>query len=223
MSRASVLRPLVEVITPESALIFRITHISNVPWILANGLHCASSGQLDPSFTPIGNPDLIARRADRPVPVPPGGSLSDYIPFYFTPRTPMLYNVTTGRGLPRATPPAEIAILVASARDLEQAGHTVIVTDRHAVLRNASFTVGLGKLGDLDWERLRTTDFRRRPDEPDRFERYQAEALVHGKLEAHDLRGIVCYGPGEAKVVTEALARGRLSIEVGAQPAWYCQ
>ena len=27
-------------LSPEKALIFRITHIANVPWILANGLHC---------------------------------------------------------------------------------------------------------------------------------------------------------------------------------------
>jgi hypothetical protein len=68
-------------LTPEKALVFRITHIKNVAWILANGLHCRNSGVLDPDYEEIGNPDLTAMRAHRAVPMPPGGTLSDYIPF----------------------------------------------------------------------------------------------------------------------------------------------
>ena len=49
-------------LSPEKALIFRITHIANVPWILANGLHCRSSAAQDPDFVEIGNPDLIDKR-----------------------------------------------------------------------------------------------------------------------------------------------------------------
>jgi len=46
-------------LTQEKGLIFRITHIDNVPWILRNGLHCASSSVLDPHFRRIGNQELI--------------------------------------------------------------------------------------------------------------------------------------------------------------------
>ncbi len=85
-------------LTPERALIFRITHIDNVAWILANGLHCNSSPVRDPNFVQIGNPDLIAKRPNRRVPIPPGGGLGDYVPFYFTPCSPMLLNIVTGHG-----------------------------------------------------------------------------------------------------------------------------
>ena len=44
------------------SLLFRITHIGNVPWILKNGLHCNNSGILDPNFVTIGNPELISKR-----------------------------------------------------------------------------------------------------------------------------------------------------------------
>ncbi len=61
----------------------------------------------DPNFREIGSPDFIDKRAHRMVPVPPGGTLSDYVPFYFTPWLPMLMNITTGRvGAPH-TPVAE--------------------------------------------------------------------------------------------------------------------
>ena len=72
-------------LNPEKALIFRITHIANVSWILKNGLHCSNGHTSDPNYVPIGNKDLITRRSARAVPIPPGGTLSDYVPFYFTP------------------------------------------------------------------------------------------------------------------------------------------
>jgi hypothetical protein len=43
----------------------------------------------DPDFRNIGNADLISKRETRQVPIPPGGMLSDYIPFYFTPWSPV--------------------------------------------------------------------------------------------------------------------------------------
>lgn len=83
-------------LTPERGLLFRITHIANLPWLLANGLLCASSTAHDPNFVTIGNPDLIERRRQRRVPIAPNGTLADYVPFYFTPKSPMLLNIKTG-------------------------------------------------------------------------------------------------------------------------------
>lgn len=72
----------------DRALIFRMTHVANIPWILDNGLHCRNCEQQDPNFVPIGHSELIKRRDEQHVPVEPGGVLSDYIPFYFTPLSP---------------------------------------------------------------------------------------------------------------------------------------
>lgn len=69
----------------KNALIFRITHILNMPWILANGLHCSNSSTQDPNFVTIGHPDLISKRKKKIVPIPPGKTLANYVPFYFTP------------------------------------------------------------------------------------------------------------------------------------------
>lgn len=46
-------------INPERALIFRITHMANVPWLLAHGLHCRNSSEFDPNFRNVGNPDYL--------------------------------------------------------------------------------------------------------------------------------------------------------------------
>jgi len=124
-------------ISPEKALIFRITHIENVPWIIANGLHCGNSATLDPNYREIGNPELIVKRANRAVPIPPGGTLSDYIPFYFTPCSPMLFNIKTGHNGMKQTPMPEIALLVSSLHKLADQGISFVFTDRHAYLRTA--------------------------------------------------------------------------------------
>ena len=68
-----------------SAHVFRITHRENVPWILDNGMYARNGAKFDPNCRNIGNVDLIDKRARRKVPIPPGGTLSDYVPFYFTP------------------------------------------------------------------------------------------------------------------------------------------
>jgi hypothetical protein len=47
-------------LNPNKALIFRITHRDNLPWLLRYGLHCSNSTIRDPSFISIGNPELIA-------------------------------------------------------------------------------------------------------------------------------------------------------------------
>ena len=85
----------------EKALIWRITHKDNISGILDNGLYCANSPIQIPNYTPIGNVELIGKRKSKLVSVPPGGALSDYIPFYFTHFSPMMYNIHTGRGVPQ--------------------------------------------------------------------------------------------------------------------------
>ena len=55
-------------LTPQRGLLFRITHVNNLPWLLTNGLHSVNADVADLRFTSIGNLDLIAGHAHRPVP-----------------------------------------------------------------------------------------------------------------------------------------------------------
>jgi hypothetical protein len=137
-------------LNPQKALIFRITHRDNVPWILDHGLHCRNSGTADPRFVPIGNPDLIRSRADRPVLIAPGGSLGDYVPFYFTPFSPMLLNINTGHHGIRRRGNDEIVILVSSLYTLQELDVPFLFTDRHAYLANADFSSDLSQLSRID-------------------------------------------------------------------------
>ena len=99
-------------LNPEKALIFRVVHNDNLPWIFEHGMHARNGDLFDPNYRNIGNPDLIARRSRRSVPIPPGGTLNDYVPFYFTPFSIMMYNIKTGYGGIKHVPNEKIAILV---------------------------------------------------------------------------------------------------------------
>lgn len=71
-----------EKLNAENAYIWRIVHRDNLPWILNHGLHCGNSGMQSPTWVDIGNKELIDKRSHRSVPLPPYGTLSDYVPFY---------------------------------------------------------------------------------------------------------------------------------------------
>jgi len=102
-------------LNPTKALIFRIVHRENMSGILDAGCHCKSTNNVG-SYTQIGNAELIEKRVARPVECAPGGTLSDYVPFYFTPYTPMLYNIKTGYNGVVKRPMEDILILVSSCR-----------------------------------------------------------------------------------------------------------
>ena len=206
---------------PDHAFIFRITHIRNIPWILAHGLRCQSSGHSNPRFLPIGMQELIDKRAAHPVPIPPGGALADYIPFYFTPHSMMLFNIRTGFGGVTQRANHEIAILVSSLPAAIRARSTCVFTDGHAYMAGTHYHSDLRDLDQVDWDILRRRDFKRDPEDLDKTRRYQAEALVHKRLPVRALLGIACYDEAAANAIRPDISRQGLVLPVKVLPAWY--
>ena len=211
----------VDELTAEVALIFRVTHIENVPWILDHGLYSEASGVRDPNFVAIGNPDLIERRRSRRVPTGPGATLDHYIPFYFTPCSMMLYNLRTGWNDMIRRTPSELVFFVTSLPSLQAHGVPFVFTDRHAFMRWARFSTSLDDLDDLAWEHWQQRDFRRDPNDLEKTERYQAEALVHRHLPTERIDAIAC-GTTAAQVRVDEMASNCDSpIEVIYRRAWF--
>lgn len=205
----------------DKALIWRIVHRDNLPWILDNGLHCGNSNLRSAHWVSIGNPDLTLKRATHPVPRPPGGSLSDYVPFYFTPFSVMMRNIHTGWGGIRQRPNDEILILVSSMHHVAKQGVQWLFTDSHAYYQWANFYEDLDDLGKIDWPLLQLRDFKRNPDDPAKFERYQAEALIYQHLPIHGLLGIVCYTEELKSTIEARLAARGLKLPIHARKGWY--
>lgn len=208
-------------LNPERALIFRIIHRANLPWVLQHGLHCGNSPTRSDQWVSIGNQELIGKRAHWPVAVEPGGVLNDYVPFYFTPFSPMMYAIKTGWNGVQQHPPQDILILVSSLRRIAEQGLTWLFTDTHANNSVVNYFHRLEDLPQLDWQILQARDFKRDPDDPGKFGRYQAEALVHQHCPLQGLSGIVCFDEDGKMQAQQAVDAAGASLQVIKQPSWY--
>lgn len=207
-------------LNPDKGLIFRIVHRDNLEWILDHGFH-AQSGQLqDPNFRNIGNPDLIQRRTTRVINVGPRGTLSDYVPFYFTPFSIMMYNIHTGYNVPQVSN-EEILIFTSSLPRVSELGIPFVFTDQHAYTMMANYYTDLGDLNAIDWDLLNRKDFRHDPDDPGKKERYQAEALVWKHVPLGALLGICSFTTQVDETIKEHLAQRRLNVRTIVKKDWY--
>lgn len=87
-------------IIPDEIWLYRIVHISNVEYLLHNGISTQHDPKYKPDYINIGDTTLISQRMDYPINLEGYSNLGDYVPFYFATLSPMLYNIITGhRGI----------------------------------------------------------------------------------------------------------------------------
>ncbi|WP_439153572.1 type II toxin-antitoxin system toxin DNA ADP-ribosyl transferase DarT [Xenorhabdus littoralis] len=163
----------------------------------------------------------MSKRANHPVPIPPGGTLNDYIPFYFTPFSPMLKNIHSGWGGIKQRNNSEIVILVSSLHKLNKMNVSFIFTDSHAYYMCSNFYSDIADLGKIDWPIIQAKDFKRDPNDPAKFERYQAEALIHNHCPIKAFIGIVCYSAEDKQYLEELIEQSGHDVQVIARPKWY--
>ena len=154
------------------------------------------------------------------MPISPGGTLEDYVPFYFTPFSPMLYNIKTGYGGTDRRPNDEIVMLVSSLPKLIEIERPFVFTDRHAYLYYANFYSALSEIDRVDWECLRARDFRRDAEDPGKIERYQAEALVHRHVPVTALLGVACHSAAVKTELEATLGRDN-PLPIRVRSDWY--
>jgi hypothetical protein len=209
-------------LNPQLARIFRIVHISNVPSILDQGrLHCQNSNDVAPNYVNIGNASLIDKRTRRYVPIPPGGPLSDYVPFYFTPFSIMMYNIKTGYGGISRRDNTEVVMFVTSIHRLDELGVPFVFTNQHAYAVDTEFYNDLQHLDRIDWPLLQRRDFKTDDNDPGKQLRYQAEALVHRYVPLKAILGIVCVNAVVRGNLESLLEQRHIELAVRSMPTWY--
>ena len=146
--------------------------------------------------------------------------MSDYVPFYFTPFSIMMYNIHTGYNV-RQVPNEEILIVVSSLARIAELQIPFVFTDQHAYPAMANYYTDLGDLNKIDWTLLNQKDFHHDPDDPGKKERYQAEALIWKHVPLSALLGICsCNADVDANVKTE-LQNRKLVLQSIVQRGWY--
>ena len=85
----------------------------------------------------------------------------------------------------------------------------------------ATFWTSISDLEHLAWTHWRQRDFRRDPDDPEKTERYQAEALVHRRLPVDHIDSIVCGDRDAAARVVKMVRDRDREIEVVCRRSWF--
>jgi hypothetical protein len=131
----------------------------------------------------------------------------------------MLYNIKTGYNGIKQRPMNEIVMFVSSLRLLEKRGIPFVFSDRHAYLRTALFSSSFDDLGRIIWPTLQERNFRR--DDLERFEKYQAEALVYKHVPLEAFLGAACYDAQSASSMKARVEAAGVNLKVAVRPQWY--
>jgi len=183
-------------------LVFRIEHIDNLEYILRHGMFTRAHAPVNPHHVFIGHAQLTDARNDWPVrPIDAAdpsqyGTLGHYVPFYFGPRSPMLYIIQKGfKDVPRRRP-QEIVYLCCRFRTIAEAGVPFVFTDGHAKTVISAVYSKTENLNLLDWDTIYARNWSNRPDGFDRERRKQAELLVPVRVPPEWIEVIVVYDDG---------------------------
>lgn len=205
--------------------IYRITHHQNLEHILRDGLlstkHSASQNQ---DFFSIGDKTLIQVRDEIIVPVPPGGVLSDYVPFYFGLRSPMLYQIHKGFEGVQKIDQREIIYLVSSLNRLQELGKPFVFTDGHARHQLTRFFNDPKNLDQLDWPVIGANYWANDENDPDRKRKKQAECLVWGDLSVSCIQYILVYDEAMKTYVQQLLdtfANKTIEVRISKDKAYF--
>jgi len=169
---------------PGQIKLYHITHMRNLASIVENGC-LLSQGEVQVSkigFANIAHATLQDRRASTRVPCGPGGTLHDYVPFYFAPRSPMLFTIHRGNveGYDEGQRP--VLHLVTSIKSVLEAGSEFVFTDGHAIMVYTDFYIDLRDLDQLDWDVMKSRYWADTEEDMDRCRRRQAEFLIHARF-----------------------------------------
>lgn len=162
--------------------IYHITHIKNLPLIINSGGLIAFNRlrQQQADYTNIAYEQIQDRRAMKQVPCGAGGVLHDYVPFYFAPRSPMLYTVHRGNVPSYQDGQTQIIHLVLEIEAIANQNLAFAYTDGHAIMDYSDFYDDLNFLDSaIDWDLMRSNYWFDTDDEPNRKCRRQAEFLVY--------------------------------------------
>ncbi len=159
--------------------IYHITPVDNLPGIIKKGgLYCDRDAKKI-EFVSIGHKHIKERRENKKVPKGAGGAVSDYIPFYFAPRSPMLYVIHRGGVDGYSGGQTPIVHLCSSTEAVVKACLDFVFTEGQAAMSYTDFFDDLNDLSKIDWPLMQSRYWNDSDDDPDRCRRRQAEFLVH--------------------------------------------
>jgi hypothetical protein len=161
--------------------VFRIVHLDGLRTLLQRGgLHAVNHTPNDGlSYRTIHNVDIQGQRHIRAIPCGPGGTVHDYVPFYFGYLSPMLLQLKTGRVAGYNEGQEPLVYLKSTVQAVEQAGVRFVFSDGHGIAAFTEWFDDTNRLDAVDWNMVYQRYWRDEVNDMDRQRRKQAEFLVY--------------------------------------------
>jgi len=210
---------------PPSPKIYHITHLDNLPGIVGGVLWSdAERVRQDLECKVVGMSEIKRRRLEElEVHCHPGTTVGQYVPFYFCPRSVMLYLLDRGNSPGLTYQGGQRPILHLEA-DLHAAvewargeGQRWAFSRGNAGARYTSFYNDLSQLDLLAWDAIPRADWR----DPDVKEAKQSEFLVEKSFPWDLIERIGVIGNAVARQVSEVISTALHRPRVEVVRTWY--
>lgn len=219
---------------PRPLRIFHITAICNLASI-AKSKKLYASTQLHKKKIEYGNiayQGAQGKRAAKMVARPPGGVIHDYVPFYFAPRSPMLFTINKGNVPDCPHRQQDIVHLMTTVEAVTAGALPYVFYDYNATLGIATCYNDLKDLVKIDWDLFHESpridgycQFWHNVVDKLRYirrqETRQAEFLIHKSVPLKLITMIGAYNEAKAAEVNQVFDEAGIELQVEAKPEWY--
>lgn len=201
---------------PARVELFHITDVDNLTSIIASGRLLSDVALAGVAHQVIGYGHIKQRRMTQyRVPCCGGRFVGEFVPFYFCPRSPMLFTVNKGATGKTAGCQSSIVHLVTSVARLVALGRAWAVADGNAGAAHTGFRADLAAIDDLNWKAIRAHQWQGLTHQK------SAEFLVADTVPWAAIGMIACHNAKTATRVTQCLAQAGHAPSVVVCPDWY--
>jgi hypothetical protein len=201
---------------PDQTLICHITDVENLPGILAGGGLRSDVAMAQHKPAVIGYGHIKQRRmTEIRVDCCGGRFVGEFVPFYFCPRSPMLFTVNLGKTGRAAGCQSSIIHLVSTLATGISQNRPWAISDGNAGAFHATFSADLASLAGLDWAAIRATQWQSRTHQK------SAEFLLADFFDWSGFHAVGCQNETTAQQVQNMLMQTAHRPTVKIEPHWY--
>lgn len=198
-------------------LLYHFTHVDNLEPLLAERALLSDTAVRSRGLLRVeaGHREIKERRRRLQVGAGPSGSPSDYVPFYFCTRSPMLLSISGGRVPFYSGGQDPLVYLVTSVGRLVELGLSYAYSDGNCASSTTTYHDDLAALEQhVDLPLMAATWWHDTNEDTDRQRRRMAEFLVHERVPWNAILGLVVRTAETAGLVGPRTTRRRWRVEL---------